>query len=280
MKQLYVLPNIITAFGLACGLFVIFKVNMVEMEGGSYQLLFYSSVLILIAALADVLDGAIARIMGAESDFGVMFDSLADAVSFGVAPSVLFLKTLSLELGTPLSFFAFFTALVFSICGILRLVRYNVSASQIKDDQIATAAFKKNFTGLPIPAGAGCVISLNLLFHSHYVEDYFRLSQLALTLILGGANLFIGCLMISRCKFFSLKAFRIKTDSLYLIFFTMIFTMLILYGMIHHFSFVFFFLFWSYLTTGCVLTLLRLIAGRKAKHLKDFDPDDEDTSIQ
>ena len=101
-RQVYLIPNVITAFALACGLFVIFKVNMVEPGEGSYQVLFTSVILILLAAFADLLDGAIARVIRAESEFGFVFDSLADAVSFGVAPSVLLLKSLSLEQGTGL----------------------------------------------------------------------------------------------------------------------------------------------------------------------------------
>ena len=132
MKQAYVLPNIITAFGLSCGLFVVFKVNLKAPGTGVYELLFTSTILILIAALADVLDGAIARVVRGESDFGIMFDSLADTVSFGVAPSVLLLKSLSLEQGTWLSFYGFIAAMIYSICGILRLVRFNVKAAQIK----------------------------------------------------------------------------------------------------------------------------------------------------
>lgn len=88
-RQVYVIPNVITAFALACGLFVIFKVNMVEPGSGTYAVLFHSLLLLLMAAFADLLDGAVARIFRAESEFGFMFDSLADAVSFGVAPSVL-----------------------------------------------------------------------------------------------------------------------------------------------------------------------------------------------
>jgi CDP-diacylglycerol--serine O-phosphatidyltransferase len=131
-RRVYFIPNAITAFALACGLFVIFKINMVEPGEGSYHVLFTSLLVLLVAAVADVLDGAVARIIKGESEFGIIFDSLADAVSFGVAPSVLLLKSLSLEQGTGLSFFAIFGAMVYSICGVLRLVRFNVKAPSQK----------------------------------------------------------------------------------------------------------------------------------------------------
>ena len=157
-KQAYVLPNIITAFGLACGLFVIFKASVIDTTTPLHHLLFTSVILLLIAAVADMIDGALARVLSAESEFGVMFDSLADAVSFGVAPSVVFLKSLTLEDNSSLTFFAFMAAMLYSICGVLRLVRFNVNASMIKGDDLAIEAFKKNFTGLPIPAAACCVV--------------------------------------------------------------------------------------------------------------------------
>ena len=164
MRQVYLIPNIITAFALSCGLFVIFKINMVEPGSGIFHVLNFSALLLLVAAFADLLDGAVARAMRAESEFGVIFDSLADAVSFGVAPSVLLLKSLSLEPGTGLSFYAMIGCMLYSICGVLRLVRYNVKKGNAKGDAEAMAADKKHFTGLPIPASALAAVSANLLF--------------------------------------------------------------------------------------------------------------------
>ena len=276
MKQSNVLPNVITAFGLACGLFLIFKVNMVDPGYLPYNLLFTSTMLILIAAFADVIDGATARMLGAESEFGVMFDSLADAVSFGVAPSVLLLKVLSLEQGSPLSFFAFVAAMVYSISGILRLVRFNVKASQIKGDELAMQAYKKNFTGLPIPAAACAVISLNLLLHSPLFVSRYTLEDFTKTIILGSAYIFIGILMISKFKFMSIKALRFKMESFYLIFSTVILAIFILYGIIHQFALVLAVLTWGYVFLGCFLTLLRLIALKRSKALEDFDPSEEE----
>lgn len=271
-KPMYVLPNVITAFGLACGLFVIFKVNMNSPGSGIYELLLSATVLLLIAAVADVLDGAIARVIRGESEFGLMFDSLADAVSFGVAPSVLLLKSLSLEQGSSLAFFAFIAAMFYSMCGILRLVRYNVKAAEIKGDELAMAAYKKNFTGLPIPAAASCVISLNLLFHSPWIAQLYSIDFWIKAVALSSGTLFVGFLMISKCKFMSLKSLRFKIDSFYMIFLMVIIAIFSLYGVIHHFSLVFCIFSWGYLLLGCVLTLVKLIVGKKIKTLEDFDP--------
>src|SRR5476651_1506864 len=69
-KQVYLIPNVITAFGLACGLFVIFKINMLEPGNGDYEVVRTSAILLLVAALADFIDGALARAIHAESEFG------------------------------------------------------------------------------------------------------------------------------------------------------------------------------------------------------------------
>ena len=125
-KKIALLPNVVTAFGLSCGLFVIFKMNMIGVGEVNPQILTAVTGILLLAALADLLDGAIARAMKAESDFGGIFDSLADAISFGVAPTVIILKSLSVAPGTKLSFLITTAAIIFSLCGVLRLVRFNV----------------------------------------------------------------------------------------------------------------------------------------------------------
>ncbi len=273
MRQVNVLPNIITAFGLSCGLYVIYKVNMVSADTGVFELLLTSSVLLLIAALADVLDGAIARVIKGESEFGVMFDSLADTVSFGVAPSVLLLKSLRLDQGSGLGFFAIICGMLYSICGILRLVRFNVKAYEIKGDELAIRAYKKNFTGLPIPAGAACAVSLNLFLNSPTAKAWFDLGDFSKTLTISIGTLIVGLFMISKAKFPSLKTLKVNVTSFYLVFATVVVAIFLLYGIINHFSLVLFIVSWGYLLLGCVLTLIRLCSGKKSKTLKDYDPD-------
>ncbi len=148
MRRVNFLPNVITAFGLACGLLVIFKINLAEFGENTYQILYSSTLLLLLAAFADLLDGAVARVIRAESEFGFVFDSLADAVSFGIAPSVLMLKTLSLEPGSGLALFAMVSAMFYSLCGVLRLVRFNVKMTEVKKQLELQEMAKKNFTGL------------------------------------------------------------------------------------------------------------------------------------
>jgi CDP-diacylglycerol---serine O-phosphatidyltransferase len=276
MRRVYLLPNIITAFSLACGLFVIFKINMVEPGSEIYHVLYSSALLLLIAAFADFADGAVARVIHAESEFGFMFDSLADAISFGVAPSVLLLKSLSLEQGTGLSFFAICGAMLYSICGVLRLVRFNVKTTQIKGDAEAVEAQKKNFTGLPIPAAALASVSANLFLSSPLGMRVVPLSQTHQAILLSGLMIVLGYFMISRWKFPSLKLLRIRVPSFQLVFGTVVFTIFVLYGLLHFFPIMLLSVTWGYFLLALVLSLIRIIAGKKSKTLEDFEPDDED----
>jgi len=275
-RQVYLIPNAITAFALSCGLFVIFKVNMVEPGGGNYQLLYTSLLLLLLAAFADLLDGAIARVIHAESEFGSMFDSLSDAVSFGVAPSVLLLKSLSLEQGTSLSFFAVTGGMIYSICGVLRLVRFNVKTVQVKGNVEEMAAQKKNFTGLPIPAGAIAAVSANLFFSSPFALEWFKLGENGTAIILTAVMMVLGFFMVSRWKFPSLKALHFRVPSFQLVLMTVVLAIFILYGILHFFPVMLFVLSWGYIVLAWILSTIRLIAGKKSKTLEDFEPEDED----
>ena len=279
MKKLYILPNFVTAFGLACGLFVIFKVNMIEPGSCYFQVVKTSALFLLLAAFADFIDGALARIFKADSEFGFVFDSLADAVSFGVAPSVLMLKSLSLEQGTIFSFVAATGAMIFSLCGILRLVRYNVKTECVKGDILEVTAMKKNFTGLPIPAGAAAAVSINLLFLSPltkiiHVSDEIRL------FILSFAMVFLGYLMVSRWKFPSLKALNFKVRSFHLAFFAVVIASVLLYGVLYYFSLIFTIAAWGYIILAIVLAFIRIIAGKKSKTLQDFEPDSDEDDFE
>ncbi len=275
MKQFYLLPNIITAFGLSCGLFVIFKTNMTEPGVGTYELIYSSALLLLLAAFADLLDGAVARIIRAESEFGSMFDSLADAISFGVAPSVLFLKSLSLEPATSLSFFAVVGAMLYTICGVLRLVRFNVKTHELKTDKEASNAYKKNFTGLPIPGSAAGAISVNLFLHSTFAKEWFNMSYAVRAVSLICVMVLLGYLMVSKWKFPSLKSLHFRVPSFHLILFTVLIAIFIFFGIFYFLPVVLVVCSIGYILIGCVLTLIRLIAGKKAKKLVDFEIDDD-----
>jgi CDP-diacylglycerol--serine O-phosphatidyltransferase len=275
-NKIALLPNVVTAFGLSCGLFVIFKMNMAGVGEVNSQILTAVTGILLLAAFADLLDGAIARAIKAESDFGGIFDTLADAISFGVAPSVIILKSLSVIPGTKLSFLVTTAAMIYSLCGVLRLVRFNVNALEAKSNIDLAKAQKKHFTGLPIPAAAASAVSLNLFLFSEDFRSVWPLSMMTETWILSLALILLGYCMISRWKFPSIKTLEIRVASFRIVFFTVLAAVLIFYGILHYFSLVFLVLSWSYVFIAWTLAVIRMIAGRKSRTLEEFEPEPDE----
>lgn len=141
-KGIYILPNLFTSLNVFCGFFAV----ILSIEG-NFRL---AASVIVIAGLCDGLDGKIARATRTTSRFGIEFDSLADLVSFGVAPALMFY----LWAMTPLGRLGWLAGFLFTICGALRLARFNTQTS---------SGSNEFFTGLPIPAGAG-MLATTILF--------------------------------------------------------------------------------------------------------------------
>lgn len=279
MKRVYLLPNIITAFGLACGLFVIFRATHTPPGEVSFHVLKGSAMLILLAAIADVCDGAVARILHAESEFGGHFDSLADGVTFGIAPSVIVLNSFSFSLESHFIYLITVISMIFSLCGVLRLVRFNVKSSQAKESPEEMLKHKKNFIGLPIPASALAAVSFSLFLMP---EGFFwskPIPQEIRAIIMMCVMLVLGYFMISRWKFPSVKTLHFRIHSIYLIILTALLAFLFLYGILYFFILLVFLATWGYILAAWTLSITRsiitLIAGRKSKTLEDFEPDTE-----
>jgi CDP-diacylglycerol--serine O-phosphatidyltransferase len=145
MKSKYLLPNLFTSANLVGGFF-----SMIAAHNGQYT---NAALVILLAVGLDCLDGRVARLTGSSSAFGVEYDSLADLLSFGMAPGWL-LYTWALRSLSP---FGWLAAFVFVICGALRLARFNIQAAGVQ---------KYSFTGLPIPIAASVVASAVLLIEA------------------------------------------------------------------------------------------------------------------
>ncbi len=273
MKRMNFLPNAITTFGLACGLFVIFRVNMTG--AGTFELLYHMTLILLIAGLADLLDGAVARAVKGESEFGLVFDSLSDAICFGVAPSVLFLKFLSLPQGKFIGFFALASAMIYTVCGVLRLVRFNLKAMQKKDPD-SEKGKNSNFVGLPIPAAAAAAISPNLLLNAPYIEEMIPLSLTVKAVILSLVSIVVAYLMISKFRFPSLKSIHFRIRSFNLVFFGSLIATVFLYGLLNYLPVVLIVFAWGYIFISLLLSLIRIISGRRNKSLVDFEPSDDD----
>lgn len=121
----------------------------------------WACVVIFFGMIFDMLDGKVARHMGASSAFGVELDSLADVTTFGIAPAII-VNTMALAF-MPATYTwwnqVIIFGAIFAICGVLRLARYNIQAG---------SSDKNFFSGLPVPAAAGCVVSAVLLTQGHY----------------------------------------------------------------------------------------------------------------
>ncbi len=256
MKKINFLPNVVTAFGLACGLYVIFKASMTEI--GTYDFLHQMVLVLILAGVADVLDGALARAIKAESEFGLIFDSLSDAISFGVAPAVLLLKSLSLNQGDFLSFFALASATLYAVCGVLRLGRFNVRAKLAKPED------KKVFLGLPIPAAAISLVSPVLVLNSSYMKHYFPGFEISHTFLLSSVAIIIGYLMVSKIKFPSQKMIQLQRPlSFKYLFLGSLLAISIFYGLFYGLSIFLFILSWGYVLVSLSMALSRLVTKKK-----------------
>jgi CDP-diacylglycerol--serine O-phosphatidyltransferase len=278
LKKIHLLPNVITAFGLACGLFIIFKMSMLGVGQVDEKTLYFAAAILLVASAADVLDGAVARALKAESRFGGIFDSLADAITFGVSPAVVVLKTLSIAPGSELSFWVTTAVMVFSICGVLRLVRFSTAAQTVTKEE--TTAASKNFTGLPIPAAAATIFSTNLFLFSEEGRSFLTYTKELHAVIMVAVLLLIGYLMISRWKFPSQKNLDIRVASFRRVFLFVLAAVITFYGFIYHFPVVFMAVSWLYIIVAFTLSGYRLIAGRRSKTLEEFEPAEDDLDLQ
>lgn len=153
LPKIHFWPNLMTAANLFCGFYAM---QLLVTNPGDHTTALTAIWLILGACLFDMLDGRIARAIGEESPFGREFDSLADIVSFGVAPALLMHY---IVLGDVVPDRAgWLIAFFYVLCGAIRLARFNCLS--------ATASGKpcRDFTGCPIPAAAGVIASVTLLF--------------------------------------------------------------------------------------------------------------------
>jgi CDP-diacylglycerol--serine O-phosphatidyltransferase len=143
-------PNLITGLNLASGL----AAALLASQGA----LLPAAGLILLANVFDALDGRAARLLGVSSPIGAELDSLADVVSFGVAPALLIYKAAL----APLGIWGFAVAAVFAGAGAFRLARFNLGAYLEREGK-GPAKKSDSFTGMPIPGGAGVLVALTLL---------------------------------------------------------------------------------------------------------------------
>src|SRR2546430_5680428 len=128
--KIYFLPNLLTAGNLFCGFVALTKIVEADISTGNFQEIKVAMGFILLACIFDLFDGRVARMGGVESPFGREFDSLADLISFGVAPAFLVHRVVFRDAFSGHPQFGWFISSTYLICGAFRLARFNCLASQ------------------------------------------------------------------------------------------------------------------------------------------------------
>jgi CDP-diacylglycerol--serine O-phosphatidyltransferase len=201
--KIYLLPNLMTAGNLFCG----FAAVMHILEGALFQATdpaaaagkFHMAIwFILGACIFDLLDGRLARLGGTDSPFGREFDSLADIVSFGVAPALMVHRIILhdyVQVG-------WMVASIYLVCGALRLARFNCLAAA------DSTSANKEFKGFPIPAAAGLIASLTL-FMLWFQEQERGMGNWRH--VLPVLMLFLSFMMFSKFRYPSFKSIDWRT---------------------------------------------------------------------
>ena len=182
-KGIYILPSIFTLGNIFCGFYAIISVLNNHFQA--------AAIAIILAGIFDALDGRVARMTNTCSRFGVEFDSLADLISFGLAPGIL-IYIWALK---PFGRIGWLASFLYVVCGALRLARFNC--------QVHTSE-SKSFTGLPIPAAAATISSFIIINQLIMVSDERKpiwIAILAYTL---------AFLMVSTIRYRSLKQLNLK----------------------------------------------------------------------
>jgi CDP-diacylglycerol---serine O-phosphatidyltransferase len=193
-NMLFILPNAFTLASIFSGLYAILLCATENDQDTLYQ----AAIAIFFAGFFDMFDGRVARLTKTQSDFGVELDSLADVISFGVAPAIIMYKWAL----WPLGFVGFLCAFFYVACGAIRLARFNVLTFRLQKP----SSF---FVGLPIPLAATMLILLVIahfkLFGGLPVQSHMLV--FSLVLLLGG-------LMVSPISYWSFKELHFSPASI------------------------------------------------------------------
>jgi CDP-diacylglycerol---serine O-phosphatidyltransferase len=202
-KGMYILPSIFTSANMAAGFYAILEV--VHATAVSYMHLDNAAIAIGFAVLFDGLDGRVARMTGTSSDFGRELDSLADVITFGVAPAML-AWTWGFHLMPPIALtdwnikltqLGAIASFLFLMAGASRLARFNITTNAQPSNPGRPG--KKYFVGMPIPAGAG-VIAAVVHFRSGVPLGSWYTAMTWITMVAA-----VGYLMVSTWRFYSFK---------------------------------------------------------------------------
>ncbi len=235
-KGVYLLPNLCTTCSLFCGFF-----SVIKSLSGQYQL---AAIAIMVAGVFDLLDGRIARLANAESEFGIQYDSLVDLSSFGLAPGILIYTWALSGLGK----LGWLAAFLYFACGALRLARFNVQHDNVEMNY---------FQGLPIPIGA-YVLSTFVIFY-HYIFDGLPQNNIWIATMC----IAVALLMVSNIRYRSMKVMHLNRRGT---FFALIVVVCIIFLIAVRPEIVLFGLSITYVISGLIEELLTLHQSKKIFH--------------
>ncbi len=198
-KTLFIVPNLLTAASLFCGVSAILR--CIEPEVTTEDI-YRSSLLLFYAFIFDLFDGRVARLTRTQSTFGVEFDSLADLISFGVAPAVITYRWILHESG----WVGMAVCFVYVAGGAIRLARFNVMARAGKKDETPG----KYMLGLPIPMAAGFIVAMVVAARSvggwpWLTEHMVTIRGIGYPMMMIVIMVSLAVLMVSSVKFRSFK---------------------------------------------------------------------------
>lgn len=217
-KGLYLIPSAFTAANIGMGFFAVMAALrgfQLVGNGGADELaraaMHFDNAARAIgwAVLFDMLDGRIARMTKTTTEIGVQLDSLADVVTFGIAPAVLAYAWgygSALQEGSDLHKLGWFLSFMYLMCGVFRLARFNVQAARPRILAEGTPKLdKKNFIGLPIPAAAALIVAIIHFSPKPLIQYEPRLATLysGLLMVLVGS---LGAMMVSKLRYSSFKS--------------------------------------------------------------------------
>jgi CDP-diacylglycerol--serine O-phosphatidyltransferase len=209
--KIYFLPNLLTAGNLFCGFVALTKiVDAVPGTDNYFAQIKLALAFILLACIFDLFDGRVARMGGVESPFGREFDSLADLISFGVAPAFLVQRVVLRDTFSDypqLNQVSWFIASIYLLCGAFRLARFNCLAA------MPSNGANKDFLGFPIPSAAGLVASLTLLI-IHFNEKEKNLGHW--NYLIAVVLVFLSAMMVSEVKYPSFKSLGLRSSTTFL----------------------------------------------------------------
>ncbi|GAB6070711.1 CDP-diacylglycerol--serine O-phosphatidyltransferase [Thiomicrorhabdus hydrogeniphila] len=227
-RGIYLLPNLMTTAALFAGFYAVIAGIQGNFEQGA--------IAILIAMVFDGLDGRIARMTNSCSAFGAEYDSLADMISFGLAPAILIFQWALMDFGK----LGWLVAFIYTVAAALRLARFNTQVGK---------ADKRYFQGLPSPAAAALLASLIWVVESNQI-DLVITPVVALVLTIFG-----GLMMVSNTRFNSFKELNLKDK---VPFVTLLVVVLVFVVITIKPAMILFLLFLSYAASGPIITLVTL----------------------